>query len=298
MVALSRRRAVVFGLLVVLAVGCGSAQTTSTTAPSRQAPSAASTPVAPGASATEPEPGRTIREFDVPAGSHPHDVAPATDGGIWYTGSTSASSATSIRRPAPFARSRSARDRAARRHHRTGRRAVDHRRRPERDRPRRSGDRRGHARSRSRGPAAARTSTPPSSIAAGILWFTGQSGIYGRLDPTTGDMEVFDDSGGPRPVRHHRDPERRRLVRLARRQPHRPGRPRDRRGDDRRAADAQPGRTPRLVRLAGPVWVSEWNAGQVGGPRPGDRQLAGVAAARRRPAGVRGLRRRARTSSG
>jgi virginiamycin B lyase len=27
----------------------------------------------------------TIREFTVPAGSHPHDVAPATDGTVWYT---------------------------------------------------------------------------------------------------------------------------------------------------------------------------------------------------------------------
>lgn len=26
----------------------------------------------------------------------------------------------------------------------------------------------------------------------GILWFTGQSGVYGRLDPATGEMEVFD----------------------------------------------------------------------------------------------------------
>jgi virginiamycin B lyase len=26
----------------------------------------------------------------------------------------------------------------------------------------------------------------------GVLWFTGQSGIYGRLDPKTGDMQVFD----------------------------------------------------------------------------------------------------------
>lgn len=27
----------------------------------------------------------TLQEFDVPAGAHPHDVAPAADGGIWYT---------------------------------------------------------------------------------------------------------------------------------------------------------------------------------------------------------------------
>ncbi len=26
-----------------------------------------------------------IQEYDVPPGSHPHDVAPAPDGTIWYT---------------------------------------------------------------------------------------------------------------------------------------------------------------------------------------------------------------------
>jgi virginiamycin B lyase len=34
---------------------------------------------------------------------------------------------------------------------------------------------------------------------AGILWFTGQSGIYGRLDPASGDMEVFDAPRGRGP---------------------------------------------------------------------------------------------------
>src|SRR3989304_5915041 len=29
--------------------------------------------------------GPVIYEFDVPRGAHPHDVAPATDGGVWYT---------------------------------------------------------------------------------------------------------------------------------------------------------------------------------------------------------------------
>lgn len=33
----------------------------------------------------------------------------------------------------------------------------------------------------------------------GILWFTGQSGIYGRLDPKNGRMEVFDAPLGPGP---------------------------------------------------------------------------------------------------
>jgi virginiamycin B lyase len=27
----------------------------------------------------------TVTEYDVPAGSHPHDVAPAVDGGVWFT---------------------------------------------------------------------------------------------------------------------------------------------------------------------------------------------------------------------
>ncbi len=27
----------------------------------------------------------TLREYRVPAGTHPHDVAPAIDGGVWYT---------------------------------------------------------------------------------------------------------------------------------------------------------------------------------------------------------------------
>lgn len=33
----------------------------------------------------------------------------------------------------------------------------------------------------------------------GRLWFTGQSGIYGRLDPDSGEMEVFDAPRGPGP---------------------------------------------------------------------------------------------------
>jgi virginiamycin B lyase len=33
----------------------------------------------------------------------------------------------------------------------------------------------------------------------GTLWFTGQSGVYGRLDPRTGAMAVFDSPRGPGP---------------------------------------------------------------------------------------------------
>jgi streptogramin lyase len=30
--------------------------------------------------------GANVRVFEVPPGSHPHDVAPAPDGKVWYTG--------------------------------------------------------------------------------------------------------------------------------------------------------------------------------------------------------------------
>ncbi len=33
----------------------------------------------------------------------------------------------------------------------------------------------------------------------GVLWFTGQNGVYGRLDPKTGDMAVFDAPRGTGP---------------------------------------------------------------------------------------------------
>jgi virginiamycin B lyase len=35
--------------------------------------------------------------------------------------------------------------------------------------------------------------------ARGVLWFTGQSGIYGRLDPATGELRVFDAPRGAGP---------------------------------------------------------------------------------------------------
>ena len=40
-----------------------------------------------------------VREYPVPPGTHPHDVAPAPDGTVWYTAQSTASSAGSTRRP-------------------------------------------------------------------------------------------------------------------------------------------------------------------------------------------------------
>ncbi|MCA9911626.1 MAG: lyase, partial [Anaerolineae bacterium] len=61
----SRRLSLMTGILIALA-----ALFTSVAAAQAQAPDA-------------------ITEFPVPPGTHPHDVAPAPDGTVWYTGQRS-----------------------------------------------------------------------------------------------------------------------------------------------------------------------------------------------------------------
>jgi len=141
----------------------------------------------------------TIQEYPVPAGSRPHDVAPATDGGVWYTAQRLGElgwldPATGETRHIPL-----------------GPGAAPHgvivgpdgapwitdgglnaivRVDPEADRvdvfplP------------------ADRPNTNLNTAAFdanGILWFTGQNGIYGRLDPISGEMAVFSSPQGRGP---------------------------------------------------------------------------------------------------
>ena len=81
------------GALVLLLVGCAAQppDPTPTASPSAEAtPSAESAPsVAPASASASPaapaEPSFEVSTYPVPAGSHPHDVAPAADGGVWYT---------------------------------------------------------------------------------------------------------------------------------------------------------------------------------------------------------------------
>ena len=180
-------------------------------------------------------------------------------------------SAASTRRPARSARSGLGDGlRAARRDRRAGRRAVDHRRRPERDRARRPGDGR---RSRSSRCPARRPDANLNTAAFdgdGVLWFTGQAGIYGRLDPATGAIEVFDAPRGRGPYGIAATPDGEVwYASLAGSYlgADRPGDRRGRRSSTRRRparARAASGPTP-----SGRLWVSEWNAGQVGRLRPG-----------------------------
>jgi virginiamycin B lyase len=135
----------------------------------------------------------------VTPGSHPHDVAPATDGGVWYTGQRNGTLGhldpmSGEVREIPL-----------------GRGAAPHgvivgpdgaswitdgglnaivRVDPDTERV-------------DAFPLPTDRSGANLNTAAfdgdGALWFTGQSGVYGRLDPSTGDVKVFDAPRGRGP---------------------------------------------------------------------------------------------------
>jgi virginiamycin B lyase len=135
--------------------------------------------------------GFSVREYPVPAGSRPHDVAPARDGGVWYTAQGSGELG--------WLDPKTGRTR----HIRLGSGSAPHgvivgpdgapwitdgglnaivRVDPKTKRVRRF-------------PLPASTGYANLNTAVfdrrGILWFTGQSGIYGRLDPRLGNVRVF-----------------------------------------------------------------------------------------------------------
>ena len=186
-------------LVMALLAGCATqpevSESASASLPSASptatgAPSASPTPV-PSVSPTPGEPAFAVETFPVPAGSGPHDVAPAADGGVWYT---------------------------AQRSGHLGWLDPD------------SGEVRSIALGAGSSPhgvivgpdgapwitdsglnAIVRVdpgsdevevfplppSVPDANLntaafdADGALWFTGQAGWYGRLEPETGEMEVF-----------------------------------------------------------------------------------------------------------
>ena len=141
----------------------------------------------------------SLQEFLVPPGSHPHDVAPAPDGTVWYT----AQGTGELGRLDPI---------TGRTHHiALGQGSAPH--------------------GVIIGPDGAPWITdgglnaivrvdpvteelrlfplPQNSSYAnlntatfdhsGVMWFTGQSGIYGRLDPVLGKTEIFKALKGPGP---------------------------------------------------------------------------------------------------
>jgi virginiamycin B lyase len=98
----------------------------------------------------------------------------------------------------------------------------------------------------------------------GVLWFTGQSGVYGRLDPATGKLDVFDAPRGRGPYGICTTPDGSVYFAslagslVARLDTSSGGAtvltpPTARQGARRVWADSK-----------GRIWVSEWDAGQVG----------------------------------
>jgi virginiamycin B lyase len=140
-----------------------------------------------------------VELFNVPAGAGPHDVAPAADGGVWfaaqragYLGHLDPRNGRVTRVPLgggsrPHGVIVGA-DRAAWVTD-GGLNAI----------VRVDGD----TRAVRRFPLPANRPNVNLNTAAfdgrGVLWFTGQAGVYGRLDPRTGTMRVFDAPGGRGP---------------------------------------------------------------------------------------------------
>jgi virginiamycin B lyase len=114
-------------------------------------------------------------------------------------------------------------------------------------------------------PRAARNVNLNTAVFApdGIMWFTGQSGFYGRLDPRSGEVDLFDAPRGPGPYGITSTPDGQvfyaslagnHVARI-----------------DTTTGDATPLDPPTAGQGArrvwsdstGRIWVSEWNAGQV-----------------------------------
>ncbi|MGB7874497.1 MAG: hypothetical protein WBL25_08945 [Anaerolineales bacterium] len=212
----------------------------------------------------------TIQEYPVPAGSRPHDVAPALDGTVWYTAQRSGE----LGRLDPA---------TGETHHiPLGPGSAPH----------------GVIVGPDGAPwvtdggqnAIVRVDPQTEEVQVfplpadsgytnlntavfdpnGILWFTGQSGIYGSLDPSTGDLQVFDAPRGRGPYGITVTPEG--VVYYASLAGSYVGRIDAGTNEVTVLEPPTPGQGARRVwsDSQGKVWVSEWNAGQVAVYDPAD----------------------------
>jgi virginiamycin B lyase len=208
-------------------------------------------------------PGLTLQTYPVPSGSHPHDVAPAADGGVWFTaqqagylghldprtgevtrvplGDGSAPHGVIVGPDGAAWITDGGLNAIVR---------VD-----------------GSSRAVRRFPLPANRSGANLNTAtfdkAGSVWFTGQSGIYGRLDPTTGGMQVYDAPRGRGPYGISTTPSGQ--VYYASLAGSHIARIDTTTGQATVVEPPTPGQGARRVwpDSTGRVWVSEWNAGKL-----------------------------------
>jgi virginiamycin B lyase len=214
----------------------------------------------PEATFAEPQ----LTTYDVPAGSHPHDVAPAADGGVWYTAQATGhlgwlDPTTGETREIPLGAGSSPHgvivgadgtawvtDSGLNAIVRVDpdKLAVEVFPLPS-ERPN------------------ANLNTAAFDADA-ILWFTGQNGVYGRLDPASGEMQVFDAPRGRGPYGITATPDG--AVYYASLAGSYVGQVNTETGEVTVLDPPTPGQGARRVWAdsRGRIWVSEWNAGQVG----------------------------------
>jgi virginiamycin B lyase len=205
-----------------------------------------------------------VQEYPVPSGSHPHDVAPARDGGVWYTAQGSGELGWLDPKTGKT------------RHTPLGGGSAPHGVivGPDGAPWITDGGLNAIVRVDPRTRAARRFPLPASAGYAnlntatfdrrGVLWFTGQSGIYGRLDPKVGKVRVFRAPSGEGPYGITTTPFG--AVFYASLAGSYLGRIDVRTG---RATVLRPPTAGQGARRAwsdshGRVWISEWNAGKVG----------------------------------
>ncbi len=150
--------------------------------------------------AAEPVEAHTeIKAYPVPSGDGPHDVAPAPDGGVWYT----------AQRSGALGRLDPATGKVE--HIALGRGSAPHGVivGPDGAAWVTDGGLNAILRVDPATREVRRFPLPPARADAnlntaafdgkGVLWFTGQSGVYGRLDPRSGALQVFDAPKGAGP---------------------------------------------------------------------------------------------------
>jgi virginiamycin B lyase len=265
------RPLVAVALAALLVGACGGGRERGVTRPAPTtagAPAATGAPVGPAGTAAQPR----LRELAVPEGAGPHDVAPARDGGIWFT--AQAGGYLGHLDPGSGAVTRVPLGEGSRPHGvitaPDGTAWVT------------DGGLNAIVRVDGATRQVRRYPLPPDRADAnlntatldgdGVLWFTGQSGVYGRLDPRTGRMRVHDAPGGAGPYGITTTPSGdvwyaslagSHIARI-----------------DRASGQATVVEPPTRGQGArriwsdsrGRLWVSEWNAGQLARYDPATRQ--------------------------